>query len=192
MRGVVTFVLFCVLSTQALAAGAQYRLQPGDKLSITVWQDDKLNRQIIVRPDGRISFPLAGHMRAAGLSAERLEGTLKARLRRFYKDDIDVSIMVTQVVPKTIYVTGEVARPGAITIVKPTTVLQAIATAGGLGQFASKSRIKIRRKVKGEDVAIPFSYRDAVAGRNSGDNIYLRNNDVIVVPERGLFGGLFD
>lgn len=192
MKGFISFILLCTLSTQVLAAEALYILQPGDQLSVTVWQDERLSRGLVVRPDGRISFPLAGHMSAAGVTAEQLEANLKARLKRFYKDDLDVNVMVIQVVPPTVYITGEVARPGSFPMVNPTTALQAIAMAGGLGPFAAESRIKIRRKVNGKEVSIPFNYRDAVAGRVSKGNVYLLKNDVIIVPERNLFGDSSD
>ncbi len=189
MRILSTFIILCLFLTPSFAAGS-YRLKRGDTISVTVWQDQNLNRQVLVRPDGRISFPLAGNLRAAGRSPESLGIGLKQRLRKFYNDDLDVTVSLVSVdksSDRVIYVTGQVTRPGPFEIKKPTTVLQALALSGGLGPFAAQRRILVRRKIKGRDVVFPFDYAKAESGRDITGNIYLRDGDVVVVPERGLF-----
>lgn len=188
-------MLFCLLTVQVNAAGQSYKLRAGDQLDVTVWQDDKLHRQVVVRPDGRISFPLAGHLQAAGSSLEALEARLKSRLQKFYAESLDVSVSLTAAfkdeddedLPDLIYVTGEVNKPGPFEFKKPTTVLQALAHSGGLAPFAAKKRIQIRRLVRGQYEVYFFDYKAVERGYDLEDNILLRDGDVVVVPERRLF-----
>jgi polysaccharide export outer membrane protein len=128
---------------------ARYVLQPGDTVEISVLQDPTLNRQIVIGPDGTISFPLAGHIRAAGLTAEALEATLTKKLSKNYKSDLEVTVMLSKVnegLESRIFVTGEVNKPGPYPIAPGTNVMQAIALSGGLGRFAAGSRIQIHRR----------------------------------------------
>lgn len=193
MRAFIIAMLFCIFAVQTSAFGQSYRLKSGDKIEVSVWQDEKLNRQIFVGPDGRVSFPLAGHMRAAGSTLEALETRLKQRLKKFYSEELDVTVLLLNTknedaaLDKVIYVTGEVRKPGPFAIKKRTTVLQALALSGGLGPFAAKARIQVRRKVNGRDIVVPFNYNDVEKGRDLTGNIYLRDGDVVIVPERGLF-----
>lgn len=190
MRILLSIIVFCLLTVQSNAAGQSYRLQSGDKISVSVWQDQKLDRHVVVRPDGKISFPLAGHMSAAGLSLEALERKLKSRLSKFYNEDLNVTVMLTAPDAqgqRVVYVTGEVRKPGPFYIKKPTTVLQALAMSGGLGPYAAKGRIQVRRKIRGRDVFLSFDYNAVESGGDLTGNIYLRDGDVVVVPERGLF-----
>lgn len=193
MRAFFLAILFSILSVQTSAFGHSYQLKPGDTLEVSVWQDQKLGRQIVIGPDGRVSFPLAGHLRAAGSTLEALESKLRQRLKKFYTEDLDITVLLVNTTKdddefeKIIYVTGEVRRPGPFVIKKRTTVLQALALSGGLGPFAAKTRIQIRRKVDGSNVLMPFNYKNAEKGRDLTGNVYLHDGDVVVVPERGLF-----
>jgi len=189
MRILVALSLILAACTSALAQ----ELQAGDTVAIAVYQDSKLDRQVVVGPTGLISFPLAGQIRAGGLTPERLEKLLKARLRDKYTTDLDVTVtlvttgkMEDDLKPR-FFVTGEVPRPGPYIIRTRTTVLQAIALAGGLGPFAAKGRIQIRREVNGTESVIVFDYRSFEAGTNLENNVELHANDVIIVPERRLF-----
>src|SRR5580704_14941341 len=190
----ILIILFC-LGVWISGASAE-TLKVGDNLSISVLQDPKLDRNVVVDPSGEIAFPLAGHVRARGLTPQALENVLKARLKANYKDDsLDVTVAVANA-PKDIpeedlkpkvFVTGEVAKPGSIVVRQPTTVMQAIALAGGLGPFAAKRRIQVRRRAPGGDEAIfMFNYKAYEAGDDVEGNIVLHAGDVIVVPERGL------
>ena len=195
MRILVVLFLISVAISTAWGHSGPYRLRAGDTIEIWVGQDNSLNRQLVVRPDGRISMPLAGHLRAAGLTPEQFEEALRKRLQKNFSTDLDLVVMfvsreqraAAKVKPKLVYVTGEVNKPGALELTERTTVLQAIALAGGLGQFAAKRRLQIRRRTGGEEVLIPFNYKNVELGRDLVDNIYLVTGDVVVVPERGLF-----
>ena len=191
MRIFFAFVLMVCCCGGVLAQSKT--LQPGDSISISVLQDPKLDRQMLVGPDGMISFPLVGPIRAQGLTAAGLENLLKRRLRDKYAEGVDVNVSLlglgreNEETRPRIYVTGEVHSPGAYPIRVRTDIVQAIALAGGLGPFAAKHRIQVRRKVQGGDELFPFDYSAYEAGLLNGDNIYLRSGDIVIVPERGIF-----
>jgi len=191
----ISIVLIC-LAIWATAADAQ-TLKPGDSLSISVLQDPKLDRSVVVDPSGEIAFPLAGHIRARGLTPQALEKILIAKLKDNYKDDhLDVTVAIANspkdipeedLKPK-IFITGEVLRPGPYIIRQPITLMQAITFAGGIGPYAAKRRIQVRRRMPGGDETIfMFDYKAYEAGADLEGNISLRAGDVIMVPERGLF-----
>ena len=188
MRYILSALMVCWTFQAAVAAS--YHFRPGDTLQISVWQDSKLDRQVVVAPDGSIAMPLAGRIRAGGRSATQVEQTIKARLVEQYKGQIDVTVNLTQrndQYDTTIYVMGEVNRPGEFTIKTRTTVLQALALGGGLSPFAADRRIQVHRKIKGHDVVYNFDLHKLEKGDNSTGNIDLRAGDVVIVPERGLF-----
>jgi polysaccharide biosynthesis/export protein len=197
VKAAISLMAVAVASTAAWAA--DYRLRPGDKLEVTVWQDEKLNRTIFVAPDGRIAFPLVGRVQAGGRTVDAVESEIKAKLQKQYTDEIDVTVAVSELRKKdekdtetapldpSIYVTGEVTRPGQYFFKSRTNVLQAIALAGGLGPFAAESRIKIRRKVNGRETLYEFDYGAFVEGEDLSGNMFLKSGDVIVVPEKGIF-----
>ena len=169
-------------------------LKAGDSLSISVMQDPKLDRQVLVDPSGQIAFPLAGHIHAAGMSPQGLEQVIKQRLKPNYKDDdLDITVAVSGTTPMEedlkpkIFITGEVARPGSYVVRQPTTLMQAIALAGGLGPYAAKRRIMVRRKGGPGENIYTFDYRAYEAGQDIEGNITLHAGDVVMVPERGLF-----
>jgi len=172
-------------------------LKSGDSLSVSVLQDPKLDRNVVVDPSGEIAFPLAGHVRARGLTPQALENVLKAKLKGNYKDEnLDITVAVLSA-PKDIpeedlkpkiFITGEVVRPGSYVVRQPTTLMQAIALAGGIGPYAAKSRIQVRRRADGGNETIfVFNYRAYEAGADLEGNIKLRAGDVVMVPERGFF-----
>ncbi len=169
-----------------------YRLKAGDSISVTVWQDSKLDRQLVVAPDGAISFPLAGHIQAGGMTFPALEAELRKRLQASYNTDLDVTVALASAPGednnRTIYITGEVNKPGPYPLVNATNVFQALALSGGFSPFAATQRIEIYRRVNGQDRKMLFNYRDFESGRNVSGNIDLRAGDVVVVPEKGLFG----
>jgi polysaccharide export outer membrane protein len=168
-------------------------LQPGDSIAISILQDPKLDRQMLVGPNGMISFPLAGHIRAQGLTTAGLEAVLKRRLKSKYTGELDVTVTYLglggerQLLRPRFYVTGEVRAPGAYPLRVRTDIVQGIALAGGLGIFAAKHRIEVRRKVRGADELLLFDYAAYEAGTDHTGNFNLRSGDTIIVPERGLF-----
>jgi polysaccharide export outer membrane protein len=182
-------VVACLSGAKAQAQA----LQPGDSISISVYQDPKLDRQVLISPSGMITFPFAGEIKAAGLTPGALENVIKARLKSKYTEapDVTVSLIGTKVLEEDlkprVFITGEVLRPGFFIMRTKTDVMQAIAEAGGFSPFAAKQRIQVRRKIHGEDRTFVFNYDDYFSGRNIADNITLRPGDVIIVPERGLF-----
>jgi polysaccharide export outer membrane protein len=193
MRILFALVLAILCSTGAYAERQFKTLQPGDSLSVTVLQDPKLDRQMLVGPDGMISFPLVGQIRAQGMTPAGLERLLSQRLKDKYTEGVDVNVSLlglgrdTDDTKPRIYVTGEVKAPGAYPIPVRTDIVQAIALAGGLSPFAAKHRIQVRRKVRGVDELLPFDYSAYQSGVIADENRYLHAGDIVIVPERGLF-----
>jgi polysaccharide export outer membrane protein len=193
MRIVFALAVMVGICTGAAAQQTNsYALQPGDSVEVSVWQDERLNRTIVIAPDGMISFPLVGHIRAAGMTVQALESVLSKQLMKKYKTDPQVTVTLSEVnegksTGSEVFITGEVNKPGPVSITTGTSVMQAIAMSGGLGRFASKSRIQIHRKVAGSEQVLLFNYSDFESGKNLQGNIILKPGDVIVVPERGLF-----
>jgi polysaccharide biosynthesis/export protein len=192
MKILIFLMCLCVTATMAQAQS----LKPGDTLSVTVMQDSKLDRTVIVDPSGQIGFPLAGHFRVQGLTPVAVENILKNRLKSNYKDDsLDITVALANAVkdvpeedlkPK-VFITGEILRPGSYVVRQKTTLMQAIALAGGLGPFAAKRRIMVRRRGGPGEEIFTFDYRAYEAGQDLEGNITLHAGDVIMVPERGLF-----
>jgi polysaccharide biosynthesis/export protein len=186
--------LLCLCATVSVAKAQT--LKSGDTLSVSVMQDSKLDRTVIVDPSGQIAFPLVGHFRVRGLTPQAVENILKSKLKDNYKDEnLDVTVAVVGTVKEVpeedlkpkIFITGEILRPGSYVVRQRTTLMQAIALAGGLGPFAAKRRIMVRRRGgPGEDIFM-FDYRAYEAGEDLEGNITLRPGDVIMVPERKLF-----
>jgi polysaccharide export outer membrane protein len=188
-------LLLAVFLTFVCLSGAQAieTLQPGDSIAISVLQDPKLDRQMLVDPNGMISFPLAGQIRVKGLTTAGLEKALKRRLRSKYTGELDVTVTYLGLAGQSeyrprFYVTGEVKAPGAYPLRVRTDVVQGIALAGGLGIFASKHRIEVRRKVRGVDHLLRFDYAAYEDGADFTGNFNLRPGDTIIVPERNIFG----
>ena len=171
----------------AAAGGAEppapepYRLQPGDVLQISVWKETDLQGEILVRPDGRLSFPLAGEVAAAGRTVEAVRVELEERLRKLVPEAA-VSAMVKQTPGNRIYVIGKVNRPGDFVLLRPTDVMQALSLAGGATPFADVDAIKVLRREADRQVSMSFHYADVARGRRLDQNILLRSGDTVVVP----------
>jgi polysaccharide biosynthesis/export protein len=190
-RILLAVLFFCGFATNAIA-----QLEPlraGDKIQISVWQDPKLDRVVIIGPDGMISFPLAGHIKAGGKTPQALEEVLRTRLQKNYSGQLDVTVSLADVnkddeaeTKPRVYITGEVLKPGPYPIKPAINVMQAIALAGGLGPFAAKQRVQLHRKINGADSIFIFDFNAYASGRDATDNINLQSGDIIIVPERGL------
>jgi polysaccharide export outer membrane protein len=194
MRNILLGALVALLTAPlALAQSAGYRIQPGDQLAITVLEDDTLNRTTLVLPDGRISVPLAGSIQAAGRSVESVESTIADRLASNFAVRPSVFVSVVAVTEEVetfpIFVVGQVGEPGQREVEPGTTMLQAIALAGGLDRFAATKRIQLRRAdpSTGQERLYIFNYNAVERGGAIQSMITLREGDVIVVPERRLF-----
>ena len=170
----------------APAAEDGYALNPGDVLEISVWKEEGMEREVLVLPDGTISFPLAGHIQAAGMSAQQVEKILADRLRKFFKDAA-ISVSVKSVTGNKIFVIGQVQRPGAFVAAQPIDVIQALSLAGGFTPFAAEDEIRILRREGGKQTALTFDYSDVEKGRNLESNILLKSGDVVIVPTEGIF-----
>lgn len=159
-----------------------YGIQPGDILEISVWKEPDLQREVLVRPDGGISFPLAGNIIAVGLTVEQLREEVTSRLSR-YIPDLVVTVTVQEIVGNRIYVIGQVNNPGQFVMNPRVDVLQALSMAGGLTAFASVNDILVlRRRGDGRQQPFEFRYGDVVKGRRLEQNILLTGGDVVVVP----------
>lgn len=158
-----------------------YRLGAEDVLLVSVWKDEQLTREVVVRPDGMFSFPLVGDIQAENQTVEDIRGELVKRLTKYIPNP-NVSVSVTKVASYKVYVVGRVNKPGEYVIGHYTDVLQALSLAGGLTPFAGENDIKVMRRVRGGQQAIPFRYGDIRKGRDLEQNILLQRGDVVMVP----------
>ena len=163
------------------ADSAPYLIQPGDILDISVWREESLNKAVIVRPDGGLSFPLVGNIQASGKSVELLQSEVSDKLKRFIPDP-SVTVAVQQLTGNKVYVIGKVNRPGELPVSRPVDVVQALSMAGGMTPYAAANKIQIIRREDGRQFAIPFAYGDIEKGNDLKQNILLKAGDTIVVP----------
>jgi polysaccharide export outer membrane protein len=161
---------------------AEYKIGPQDVLRIDVWKEpDISSRAIPVRPDGKISLPLLNDVQAAGLTTMELAASIREGLRKFINNP-QVTVTLTEINSRRVYCTGEVLKPGALSLLPNMTALQALSSCGGFTQFARIKSIYILRVEDGKQVQHPFNYKDVVKGKKPEDNILLQPGDVIVVP----------
>jgi polysaccharide export outer membrane protein len=158
-----------------------YVIGPEDVLTVVFWQDSDLSRDVVVRPDGHISLPLFNDVRAAGLTPEQLRDKLATQALRFV-EDATVTVIVKEVRSPKVFITGEVMRPGLYPLNAPTTVLQLIATAGGLQEYARSGEINVVRTEAGRTTFLPFNYKEIMKKKNLQQNITLKAGDTVVVP----------
>jgi polysaccharide export outer membrane protein len=170
---------------QALAKPATtdpaYVIGLGDVLSINVWKEPEVTSSVPVRPDGKISLPLVNDIQAAGLTPMELGKEIHDRLQKVIEEP-QVTVVVTSVNSRLVYMVGEVARPGSFSLLPKMTVLQALSAAGGLSQFADSKNIYVLRTVNDKPRRIPFNYKEALKGEHPEQNIELMPGDTIVVP----------
>jgi len=165
----------------ATNANSDYRIGPQDVLRIDVWKEPDISRTIPVRPDGKISLPLMNDVQAAGQTAMELATLIREGLSK-YINSPQVTVSVTEINSRRIYVTGEVMRPGAQPLLPNMTVLQALTSSGGFTQFAKTKSIYVLRTEGRQQVKHPFNYKAVLDGKHPEDNIQLQPGDVIVVP----------
>jgi polysaccharide biosynthesis/export protein len=153
-----------------------------DILSINVWKDDALTKQVPVRSDGKISLPLIGDIQAAGRTPVQLQQDIADRLKAYITDP-QVAVIVQQINSLKFNILGEVAKPGSYPLINKTTIVDAIATAGGLRDFAKKKGIYVLRQgFRGNEVKYFFNYQDFLKGKNTDQNIVLKPRDTVIVP----------
>ena len=158
-----------------------YRLNPGDVLQISVWNEDALQQELLVLPDGTISFPLVGIVKVAGKTPADVQEELRGKLSRLIPDP-EINLTVLAVSGNNIYVIGKVNRPGQFAMTSPTDVMQALSLAGGFTPYAKSDSIQILRRSGGKLRIIPFDYSKIADGRALESNILLQSGDTIVVP----------
>jgi|SRR5271167_478236 len=153
-----------------------------DVLNINVWKEPELSRAVPVRPDGMISLPLVGEIKAKGLTPIQLQDQITASLRKLMSDP-QVTVMVTEVRSLTFNVVGQVLRPGYYPLTRRMTVLDAIALSGGFQPFAREKKVYVlRTQADGKQVKLPFNYKDVIKGKHANENIELQPRDTVVVP----------
>jgi polysaccharide biosynthesis/export protein len=163
-------------------AGDDYIIGPSDGLNINVWRDPELSKKVLVRPDGRITLPLIGEMQVSGLTAMNVQLLITQRLSEFVSKPI-VTVTVEEVKSRSYVVVGKIVHPGSYELGRPTTVLEAIAVAGGLQDFAKTSKIYILTHAEdGTQIRLPFNYKKVITQRAPDENVYLKNGDTVVVP----------
>lgn len=158
-----------------------YVIGDEDMLDISVWKEPDVSRAVPVRPDGKISLPLLNDVQAEGLTPMQLQQQLTDKLRKFLTEP-QVTVIVTQINSRRVYILGEVNRPGAFPLLPDMTVLQLITTAGGFTQFANTSKVRIVRNENGKQTTYTFNYKEVMAGRRPEQNLVLKPGDSIVVP----------
>lgn len=170
-----------VATAQPSVAEPGYLLGPEDVLLISVWKDEHLTREVVVRPDGMVSFPLVGDLATEGRTVEDLRLDLIKRLAKYIPNP-NVSVAVQKVLSYKIYVVGRVNKPGEYLVGHYTDVLQALSLAGGLTPFAAENDIKVIRRTDGRQDVFPFRYGDLRKGKDLEQNILLQRGDVVMVP----------
>ncbi len=187
--GVLTILWFSILWPIKAAEAQQgypqppteYLIGPEDVLEISVWKEEGLEREVLVRPDGKLSFPLAGDVQAAGRTPEKVQAEITERIKRYIPDPV-VTVTVKTIGGNKIYVIGEVRNPGSYVIGRYVDVIQALTLAGGLTPFASENSIKVLRREGTKELVVSFEYAEEKKGRKLEQNIFLKGGDVVVVP----------
>jgi len=167
-------------SANASQTPPDYVIGADDTLHVSVWKEPDLTVTVPVRPDGKISMPLLDDVQAAGTTPMELSATIRDKLKKYVADP-RVTVVVTAMNSRRIFITGEVTHPGAIPLLPNMTVLQALSTAG-FTQFANLKGIYLLRTKNGQQQKITFNYKDVVKGKHPEQNIQLRPGDTLVVP----------
>ena len=186
MRSLIVFILLEIsLAIPAFAAdidpGDSYKLRPGDTLAISVWKETDLQADTLIRPDGGMSFPLAGAIQAAGQTVSELTKVLETRIRKYVPDAV-VTVTVKNTNGNRIYVLGKVNKPGDFPLFGPLDVMQSLALAGGATPFADTNSIRILRRTGDHQASLEFHYGDVERGHKLEQNVLLQSGDTVVVP----------
>lgn len=166
---------------KAATEDPSYEIGAEDQLNISVWKEPEVSRTVPVRPDGKISLPLINDVQAVGLTPMQLAMSISEKLKKFISDP-QVTVIVLSINSRRYYIVGEMSRTGAFPLLPHTTVLQALASAGGFSQFANMKAIYVLRIVDGKSIKFAFNYKDVIKGVHTEQNIELKPGDTIVVP----------
>lgn len=167
--------------SRTIPAVTEYHVQPGDVLLVSVWKEQDLSQEVLVRPDGGLSFPLVGDVNANGKSIAALREEFTERLKRYLPTPV-VTVAVKSIGGNHVYVVGKVQRPGEFPFARPLDVMQALSLAGGTTPFAALNDIVILRRENGQLRAIPFHYGAVEHGKSLAQDILLESSDTVVVP----------
>jgi polysaccharide export outer membrane protein len=170
-----------MLMARGALAADDYLLQPGDILLVSVWKEADLSGEVLVRPDGGITVPLAGQIEAAGHSVEDIRRVVDERLRKFIPHP-EVTVVLKQSAGNQIFVIGKVNHPGQFPVNRPVDVMQALSLAGGFTPFAAVNSIRVLRRDGDQQRTLSFRYDDVVRGRSLQQNVMLRSGDTVIVP----------
>ena len=160
---------------------ADYVIGPEDILTVIFWREKDLSSDVIVRPDGRISLPVLQDVHAAGLTPEQLRDSLTKTAERFVEDP-NVTVVVKEIRSRRVFITGMVARPGPYNLTSPMTVVQLIAFAGGVLEYADAKNIVLMRTENSNPLSYKFNYKEVSEGKNLKQNIQLKPGDTVIVP----------
>ena len=167
--------------TAAIAVPTEYIIGADDVMSVVFWRDKELSADVTVRPDGKISLPLLNEIQAAGLTPAQLKDRIAEEAKK-YVEDPTVTVEVKAINSRKVFITGEVRKPGPYPLTGTTTVLQLIAVAGGLGDYAKGEKITIVRAEAGRQTAFRFNYKEVLNQRKLVQNIELKPGDTVLVP----------
>jgi polysaccharide export outer membrane protein len=159
-----------------------YVIGPEDVLGVLFWRDQDMTGDVTVRPDGMITLPLLGDLLAAGLKPEILRDEIQKKASGKYLEDPNVTVVVRTINSRKVFITGLVATPGPYPLTSPRTVMQLIALAGGLTEFAEGKNITVLRSEQGRTLSLKFNYNDVAKGKNLWQNVQLKPGDTVVVP----------
>lgn len=181
--GVATLVGVAAQAADGPDNNPAYRIGPEDVLQVSVWKEEGLDKEVLVRPDGGMSFPLAGDMTVAGKTPKQVQEEIRRRIQRYIPEAV-VTVAVNKVSGYSVFVIGQVKSPGQFTLGRYVDVMQALTLAGGMTPYASEADVKIQRRnpLTGEQNVYRFNYRDVKRGRGLDQNIVLHSGDVVVVP----------
>lgn len=181
-------VIFCLGFANAYAAeikdkflAPEYLIEPEDTLNISVWKEEGLQKDVLVRPDGGISFPLVGDLIAAGKSTSQIQTEITTKLKKYIPQPV-VTVSLLKLAGYKVYVLGKVNKPGQFIVGSYVDVMQVLTLAGGLTPYASENDVKIIRRINGKEIVFPFEYSEVKSGERLQQNIILKSGDVVVVP----------
>ena len=170
-----------VAAAEGTPLPADFVIGPEDVIGVLFWREQEMSGDVSVRPDGMITLPMVGDMRAAGLRPERLKSEIEKATAKFFTGP-NVTVVVREIKSRQVFITGEVKTPGAYPLIGPRTVMQLIALAGGLTEYADANAITIMRTENGRQSSLKFQYKDIARGKNLAQNIQLQPGDTVVVP----------
>ena len=185
MKGLRNVLVFLFVAAGGLSFAEPvehgYKLQPGDVLQVVVWKETDLQSEVLIRPDGGISFALAGDMQAAGHTTDEVRAELETRVRKLVPDAV-VTVQVKAAAGNRVFVIGKVNRPGDFALNRPIDVMQALSLAGGATPFASTNSIRVLHREGSKQTSLKFRYGDVIRGKKLEQNVLLQSGDTVVVP----------